>query len=654
MEELTELIQNAQVGNTQAFSMLVRRFQNMAYGYAYAVLGDFDLAQDAAQEAFIESYRCLHNLREPLAFPIWLKRIVYKHCDRISRRTWRETSLEEAQTISSPYPAPSEISERLESARMVQAAIQAMSPNQRDVTVLFYIGGYSLREISDFLEVPVQTVKSRLHASRKNLRERMLDMVQDEFNHNSLPDSFTQETVEQAVKHAAELNQKNQYGEAEILLRQVLTQAPTHPTALKELNRALMHGKVYRLGRWDLLRELAEQGQEILHSGSDEEIFRQVAQTLLAVPAMSEASNFITGWIATEGPNLERLGMLAWATCCLGDYNAAYTHWQEIIKLTQSLPDEEILARLPFIAYTLVDCFAAAGEKLRARNIARLVWEMCGGMGRLPPQGTFTGDCDWLLLWHTAELDPSEIAPSLLARHNADPDAQSMTLAIRAWVDTPNTVTAGVLSWAEECIRNGEYKKLEKARLPVLSGLRERGHWREANRMAQEIWQLLGGVGAEDDQTTWSWERFNPMGSVKAGDWVSATATVRQEISTRGLKDAVGWAAIVFGGAGEPTPSEIFQVLQSEGVEAVDDYGMFGWYILAREAARAGHETDAFDALRKALSYWTNPPYGITDLWERDAVWGQLREHPEFKAAFETRRARIGAVYSLLHYFPGW
>jgi len=53
----------------------------MAYGYAYAILSDFHLAEDAVQEVFIEAYYCLPGLHEPLAFAAWLKRIVFKHCD---------------------------------------------------------------------------------------------------------------------------------------------------------------------------------------------------------------------------------------------------------------------------------------------------------------------------------------------------------------------------------------------------------------------------------------------------------------------------------------------------------------------------------------------------------------------------------------------
>jgi DNA-directed RNA polymerase specialized sigma24 family protein len=63
----------------------------MAVAYAYSLLGDFQLAEDAAQEAFIQAYRDLKTLREPLAFSSWLRRIVFNYCDRITRKKRVET-----------------------------------------------------------------------------------------------------------------------------------------------------------------------------------------------------------------------------------------------------------------------------------------------------------------------------------------------------------------------------------------------------------------------------------------------------------------------------------------------------------------------------------------------------------------------------------
>src|SRR2546427_1007627 len=85
MTSLESLVEKTLDGDDDAYEILVSRFQDMAVGYGYSILRDFQLAEDAAQEAFFEAYRKLASLREPVAFPGWFRRIVYKHCDRIMR-----------------------------------------------------------------------------------------------------------------------------------------------------------------------------------------------------------------------------------------------------------------------------------------------------------------------------------------------------------------------------------------------------------------------------------------------------------------------------------------------------------------------------------------------------------------------------------------
>jgi RNA polymerase sigma-70 factor (ECF subfamily) len=77
-ETISDLVQRANAGDQAAFAELVRRFQAMAYGYAYSILGDFPLAEDAAQCAFVEAYHKLGDLCEPAAFAGWFRRIVFK------------------------------------------------------------------------------------------------------------------------------------------------------------------------------------------------------------------------------------------------------------------------------------------------------------------------------------------------------------------------------------------------------------------------------------------------------------------------------------------------------------------------------------------------------------------------------------------------
>jgi RNA polymerase sigma factor (sigma-70 family) len=186
MEELESLVESAtapEASLTQrrdAFGKLVVRFQDMAYGYAYAILGDAHLAQDAAQEAFIAAYQNLDQLREPKAFPGWLRRIVFTRCNRLTRsRRAQEQSLETVPHLSSGQPTPLMVLEDKETREQIQAAIQALPESQRMATVLYYIDGYSQNEVAEFLEVSVDAVKKRLQRARERLQERMVEMVQE-------------------------------------------------------------------------------------------------------------------------------------------------------------------------------------------------------------------------------------------------------------------------------------------------------------------------------------------------------------------------------------------------------------------------------------------------------------------------------------------
>ena len=70
----------------ESFGELVRRFQDLAFGYALRWIGDAESARDAAQDAFVSAYLSLDQLRDPAAFPGWFRRVLLKHCDRRTRR----------------------------------------------------------------------------------------------------------------------------------------------------------------------------------------------------------------------------------------------------------------------------------------------------------------------------------------------------------------------------------------------------------------------------------------------------------------------------------------------------------------------------------------------------------------------------------------
>ncbi len=201
--EAARWISRAQAGDAKAFDWIVRRFQDMAVAYAFSMLGDYQLAQDATQEAFVEVYRTLHSLRSLHGFATWLRKIVFKHCDRLIRgRHVSVVPLETAENVTSLNPTLEQIIERRELQEQVKQAIQGLPEGERLVIGLFYMGQYSHREIAEFLDISEILVKSRLYQGRSRLKERVLAMVENNFYENrpSRDDEFLGRVNEEVSK----------------------------------------------------------------------------------------------------------------------------------------------------------------------------------------------------------------------------------------------------------------------------------------------------------------------------------------------------------------------------------------------------------------------------------------------------------------------
>lgn len=174
--QLQALVAAAQDGDASAFGQIVARFQSMAVALSYAMLGDAHLAQDAAQDAFVDAYLTLKSLREPRAFPGWFRRIVLKHADRQLRCGGREWPLDGPLELSDGYE-PSESLESLYVQQRVRDALVGLPERQQMLVNLFYLDGYSQQEIVDTLDLPLASVKKGLFLARKRLREEMQDMT---------------------------------------------------------------------------------------------------------------------------------------------------------------------------------------------------------------------------------------------------------------------------------------------------------------------------------------------------------------------------------------------------------------------------------------------------------------------------------------------
>jgi len=174
---LTACVRAAQGGNLREFEALVHRFQDMAVGYSRGLLGDFHLAEDAAQDAFVLAHTRLGQLQQPEAFPGWFRQIVFSCCMRHRQSRREEVPFEAVEPLVDPRPWPDAELARKERAALLGRALAALSEGERTVLTLHYIRQHSLRDMADFLEVSPTTVKNRLRSAKKKLHGRLLIMA---------------------------------------------------------------------------------------------------------------------------------------------------------------------------------------------------------------------------------------------------------------------------------------------------------------------------------------------------------------------------------------------------------------------------------------------------------------------------------------------
>ncbi|HJT59944.1 MAG TPA: sigma-70 family RNA polymerase sigma factor, partial [Ktedonobacteraceae bacterium] len=174
MKEFSQLVEAAQAGDSEAYAALVERFQDMAYAIASRYVGDYHLAQDLVQEAIIEAFVHLRQLKEPSAFPGWFRQIVFRQCTRLLRQAvLPSSSLEAASTDLATERDTEDLVMQAEREAAVRSALASLPQHEQLIAALFYGGGYSYKEVSAFLNIPITTVKKRLHSARQKLRAQL-------------------------------------------------------------------------------------------------------------------------------------------------------------------------------------------------------------------------------------------------------------------------------------------------------------------------------------------------------------------------------------------------------------------------------------------------------------------------------------------------
>ena len=155
------------------FEQRLEECGTLAFRVARGVLRNAADAEDVAQEAMLRSYRRFARLRDRSRFRAWLVRISFRLALDHGRSTRRREQRETAWATDLPKPTAEDIAASNEFARRLQKAMGALSEKSRLVLLLTSIDGHSLEEVAELLQLPVGTVKSRLHSARKQLAEKL-------------------------------------------------------------------------------------------------------------------------------------------------------------------------------------------------------------------------------------------------------------------------------------------------------------------------------------------------------------------------------------------------------------------------------------------------------------------------------------------------
>lgn len=172
-----ECVQNLQRGQTDAFEILIRRHEKSIFNLVYRMLGDYDEAAEVSQEAFLSAYRAIGTFRGESNFSTWLYRIALNHATTrrksLNTRQQRNVSLENTEPVSDPHPGPAETMEKKEIRERVQQALNNLEPDDATVILLRDLQDVSYEEVARVLEIPIGTVKSRLHRARQALKAEL-------------------------------------------------------------------------------------------------------------------------------------------------------------------------------------------------------------------------------------------------------------------------------------------------------------------------------------------------------------------------------------------------------------------------------------------------------------------------------------------------
>lgn len=200
--DVAPLLRRIQEGDAQAFEQLVERYSGKALRTAYLITGQKETAEDAVQEAFIQCYLKIHSLRDPADFEAWFYRILARICWRLSAKEKKTVSLDFLSEHGQEHMVGEDCTEDAlktwETRQLLKRALSKLSIPLRTTVVLHYYNDLPIKEIARVLGEREGTIKSRLHAARRQLFDALKRIAPEFFEvSNSDEGRETNETTEE-------------------------------------------------------------------------------------------------------------------------------------------------------------------------------------------------------------------------------------------------------------------------------------------------------------------------------------------------------------------------------------------------------------------------------------------------------------------------
>ena len=174
-------IEKIKKGQTQYFSYIVEKYQDVVFSIALKVLKNRDDAEEMAQESFIKAYKSLHTFKGKAKFSTWLYRITYNNCiSELRKRKMHFTSTDEIEVRDDESEINLDGIPEENRAKYVKAALEKLPEEEYTLVLLYYFEDQSIEEISKVTGLTDSNTKVKLHRARKKLYTILKDMLKEE------------------------------------------------------------------------------------------------------------------------------------------------------------------------------------------------------------------------------------------------------------------------------------------------------------------------------------------------------------------------------------------------------------------------------------------------------------------------------------------